>query len=104
MIPSNKNWDGRKIARLQAADQAGEEVDQLQEKEIMKDRDQEEIMKGIEGEMKEIIGEIEGDIIGIMIVKVINIEVVIEEEVDHGHLQGALIEMILKGETIQGSD
>ena len=82
-----------------------EGVDRHRENEIMKDRDQEEIMKGIGEAMKEIIDRMtEVMIVGGTIEKIVGmimvdmngkiVETVEDEEVDREHLQDPVEQII----------
>ena len=102
MIHSNKNFGEKEIVtRKKIAEEEiviVEEADQRREKEIMKDRGREEITKGIEEAMKEIIDLM---IVGGMIAKIVAmivdgtiVKIVVDDEVDRGHLQDQVEQII----------
>ena len=97
-IHFSKNFGEKEIAtRKKIAEEEiviVEEVDQRREKEIMKDRGQDEITKGIEEAMKEIIDPmIAGGMIAKIVVMIVDgtigkiVEIFVDDEVDRGHLQ-----------------
>ena len=102
MIHSNKNFAEKEIVtRKRTAEEEiviVEEVDQRRGKEIMKDRGREEITKGIEEAMKEITDLM---IVGGMIAKIVAmivdgtiVKIVVDDEVDRGHLQDQVEQII----------
>ena len=102
MIHSNKNFGEKEIVtRKKIAEEEiviVEEVDQRRGKEIMKDRGREEITKGIEEAMKEITDLM---IVGGMIAKIVAmivdgtiVKIVVDDEVDRGHLQDQVEQII----------
>ena len=102
MIHSNKNFEEKEIViRKRIAEEEiviVEEVDQRRGKEIMKDRGREEITKGIEEAMKEITDLM---IVGGMIAKIVAmivdgtiVKIVVDDEVDRGHLQDQVEQII----------